>query len=118
MRIIITGGTGLIGRPLSQALATEGHEVIVLSRQPDKTKNLPAGVRLQKWDGKSAEGWGELADGAGAIVNLAGAGIADERWSAARKQLIRQSRIDAGKAVMEVISAARVKPGVLIQASA
>lgn len=118
MRIIITGGTGLIGRPLSQALAAEGHEVIVLSRQPEKVNNVPAGVKVQKWDGKSAEGWGELADGAGAIVNLAGAGIADQRWSAARKQLIRQSRIDAGKAVMEAIAAANAKPGVLIQASA
>lgn len=118
MRIIITGGTGLIGRPLSRVLAAEGHEVIVLSRQPEKVKNIPAGVKVQKWDGKSAEGWGELADGAGAIVNLAGAGIADERWSAARKQLIRQSRIDAGKAVMEAITAASTKPGVLIQASA
>jgi uncharacterized protein (TIGR01777 family) len=118
MRIIITGGTGLIGRPLSQALVNEGHEVIVLSRQPEKVKNAPAGVKVQKWDGKSAAEWGQLADGAGAIVNLAGAGIADERWSAARKQLIRQSRIDAGKAVMEAIAAANTRPSVLIQASA
>lgn len=118
MRIIITGGTGLIGRPLSQALVSEGHEVIVLSRQPEKVKNASAGVKVQKWDGKSAEGWGQLADGAGAIINLAGAGIADERWSAARKQLIRQSRIEAGRAVMEAIAAASAKPGVLIQASA
>lgn len=118
MRIIITGGTGLIGRPLSQALVSEGHEVIILSRQPEKVKNAPAGVNVQKWDAKSAEGWGQLANGAGAIVNLAGAGIADERWSAERKQLIRQSRLDAGRAVMEAIAAADVKPGVLIQASA
>ncbi len=118
MRIIITGGTGLIGQPLSKALVAEGHEVIVLSRTPDKVKNAPAGVKLQKWDGKSAEGWGKLADGAGAIVNLAGAGIADKRWSQQRKQEIRQSRIDAGKAVMEAITAATTKPGVLIQSSA
>jgi uncharacterized protein (TIGR01777 family) len=118
MRIIITGGTGLIGRPLSQALVGEGHEVVVLSRQPEKVKNAPTGVKVQKWDGKSAAEWGQLADGAGAIVNLAGAGIADERWSAARKQLIRQSRIEAGQAVMEAIAAANTKPSVLIQASA
>ena len=118
MRILIVGGAGLIGRPLSQALAAEGHEVIVLSRQPDQVKKLSAGVKVQKWDGKSAEGWGQLADGASAIVNLAGAGIADQRWSTERKQLIRQSRLDAGKAVMEAISAAASKPGVLIQASA
>ncbi|MCS6828376.1 MAG: TIGR01777 family oxidoreductase [Caldilinea sp.] len=118
MRVIITGGTGLIGRRLSRALVAEGHEVIVLSRAPEKAKDMPAGVQLQKWDGKSAEGWGALADGAGAIVNLAGAGIADKRWSRERKREIRQSRLNAGKAVMEAIAAASIKPDVLIQASA
>ena len=118
MRIIITGGTGLIGRPLSQALVAAGHEVIVLTRNPQKVKNMPAGVRLQPWDGESATGWGELADGAHAIVNLAGEGIADGRWSSARKQAIRQSRVNAGKAVMAALQAATVKPKVLIQASA
>jgi uncharacterized protein (TIGR01777 family) len=118
MRIIITGGTGLIGRPLSQALVAAGHEVVVLTRNPQKVKNMPAGVRLQTWDGETAAGWGELADGAHAIVNLAGEGIADGRWSSARKQAIRQSRVNAGKAVMAAIQAATVKPKVLIQASA
>lgn len=118
MRVIITGGTGLIGQPLSKALVADGHEVIILSRAPESVKNAPAGVKLQKWDGKSAEGWGELADGAGAIINLAGAGIADQRWSQERKREIRQSRIDAGKAVMEAITAASTKPRVLIQSSA
>ena len=118
MRVIITGGTGLIGRPLSQALVAAGHEVVVLTRNPQKVKNLPAGVRLQQWDGASAAGWGELADGAHAIVNLAGEGIADGRWSSARKQAIRQSRIDAGKAVMAAIQAATTKPKVLVQSSA
>ena len=118
MRVIITGGTGLIGESLSKALIADGNEVIVLSRAPEKVKDAPAGVKLQKWDGKSAEGWGQLADGAGAIVNLAGAGIADKRWSQERKREIRQSRIDAGKAVMEAIAAASTKPGVLIQSSA
>ena len=118
MRVIITGGTGLIGRPLSQALVAAGHEVVVLTRNPQKVKNMPAGVRLQQWDGASAAGWGELADGAHAIVNLAGEGIADGRWSGARKQAIRQSRIDAGKAVMAAIQAATTKPKVLVQSSA
>ena len=118
MRVIITGGTGLIGRPLSQALVAAGHEVVVLTRNPQKVKNMPAGVRLQQWDGASAAGWGELADGAHAIVNLAGEGIADGRWSSARKQAIRQSRIDAGKAVMAAIQAATTKPKVLVQSSA
>jgi len=118
MRVIITGGTGLIGRPLSQALAAAGYEVIVLTRNPKKVKNMPAGVRAEQWDGVSDAGWGALADGAHAIVNLAGEGIADGRWSSERKQAIRQSRVDAGKAVLAAIQAATVKPKVLIQASA
>lgn len=118
MRIIITGGTGLIGRPLSAALAADGHDVTVLSRNPEKVKGMAASVKLARWDGETAQGWGQLADGADAIINLAGEGIADGRWSDARKQRIRQSRIKAGKAVMEAISAAAVKPKVLVQSSA
>jgi uncharacterized protein len=118
MRIIITGGTGLIGKPLSAALLNEGHEVIILSRNPAQRKGIPPGVRLERWDGQSADGWGTLADGAGAIINLAGEGIADGRWSEERKQRILASRVNAGKAVVQAIAQAQQKPGVLIQASA
>jgi uncharacterized protein len=118
MRILITGGTGLIGRPLSAALVAEGHEVTVLTRNPDKVKDMTPGVKLAAWDGQSAHGWGHLVDGAGAIINFAGEGIGDGRWSKERKQKIRRSRLLAGKAVMEAISAAAVKPKVLVQASA
>ncbi len=118
MRIIITGGTGLIGRPLSAALVADGHDVTVLTRNPQKVKDMPAGVKLAAWDGQSAQGWGELADGAGAIINLAGENLSDGRWSKELKQKIRQSRTRAGKAVMEAIAAAAVKPKVLVQSSA
>lgn len=119
MRVIITGGTGLIGSRLAAQQAQAGHEVIVLSRDPARhAGDLPAAVRAVAWDARSAAGWGELADGAGAIVNLAGAGIADGRWSAARKQAILQSRLDAGRAVVEAVRTAESKPKVVVQASA
>ncbi len=118
MRVIISGGTGLIGRPLSAALMADGHEVTVLSRDPIETFNMPDGVLLFRWDAKSAEGWGHLADGADAIINLAGAGIGDKRWSKKRKEEIRSSRLQAGRAILEAIQAAQEKPRVLIQASA
>jgi uncharacterized protein (TIGR01777 family) len=118
MHIIITGGTGLIGRNLSASLIQDGHKVTVLSRNPDNyTGELPKGVTAVQWDAKTAAGWGHLADGADAIVNLAGAGIADKRWSDARKKVIVQSRVDAGNAVTEAVRAAKVKPAVVIQAS-
>jgi uncharacterized protein (TIGR01777 family) len=122
MRIIITGGTGLIGRAVANNLAHD-HEVIVLSRNINKTSGLDGGVKVVKWDARTAQGWGELADGAGAIINLAGESIAGEgfppsRWTPERKKRIIESRINAGKAVVEAISAAKNKPEVLIQASA
>ena len=118
MRILITGGTGLIGRPLSAALVADGHEVIVLTRNPIEVRGMPDGVNLHRWDARSATGWSELADGSDAIINLAGAGIADARWTPARKRLIRESRIHAGHAVMEALRAAKNPPQTLVQASA
>lgn len=117
MRVIVTGGSGLIGRVLVESLAQDGHEVIVLSRKPGSVKNLPKGVRAEKWDGQTAQGWGKLADGVGAIVNLAGATISD-RWSDTHKKEIRDSRVNAGQAIVEAVKAASQKPGVAIQSSA
>ncbi len=121
MRVIITGGTGLIGSALAKNLAADGHEVISLSRNPAQ-HTFPQGVRGVAWDSKTAAGWGHLADGADAIVNLAGAPIAGDglfpaRWTAERKRRIRQSRIDAGTAVTEAVAAATTKPKVVIQSS-
>lgn len=121
MRVIITGGTGLIGSALAKNLAADDHEVIVLSRNPAK-HTFPIGVRGEKWDSKTAEGWGHLADGADAIVNLAGApiagsGLLPSRWTEERKRRIRQSRLDAGTAVSQAVAAAENKPKQLIQSS-
>lgn len=118
MRVVITGGTGLIGRPLAAALADAGHEVVVLSRNPERATGLAKGVQVVQWDGRTAEGWGHLADGAGAIVNLAGESIAEGRWSDERKRRIRDSRVNAGKAVVQAVQAASRKPAVVVQASA
>jgi uncharacterized protein (TIGR01777 family) len=118
MRVIIAGGTGLIGRALARDLVSEDnqHQVIVLSRNLDRATDLPSGVQVQRWDARSAEGWGHLADGADAIVNLAGESLLGY-WTAARKRRILESRIDAGRAVVRAVEAARARPGVVVQAS-
>jgi len=124
MRIIITGGTGFIGTALAHSLAADNHEVIVLTRNPDKAGGkLPPGVRAAGWDGRTAAGWAALAEGAGAIVNLAGESIAGAnpvagRWTAARKTAMHDSRTNAGQAVVAAVRAAKQKPGLLVQASA
>jgi uncharacterized protein len=118
MHVIVTGGTGMIGSALVRSLAQDGHRVTVLSRSPERKQNGMGGnVQTVGWDARTAQGWGELVDGADAIVNLAGSGISDGRWTAARKQLILESRVNAGRAVMEAIHAASQKPEVLIQIS-
>lgn len=122
MKVIITGGTGLIGTALAKSLASDGHEVIVLSRDPQGAHRLPPGIRVVGWDARTAKGWGDLVEGADAIVNLAGANLAGQgllpnRWTAERKRILVDSRVGAGRAVLAAVEQAQVKPGVLIQAS-
>ncbi|MEM7347131.1 MAG: TIGR01777 family oxidoreductase, partial [Chloroflexota bacterium] len=107
-----------IGRRLVDYLIEQGHLVTVVSRSPYKPATLPAKINFAQWDGKTADGWGHYVDGADAVVNLAGAGVADGRWTDARKKEIRESRTNAAQAVIEAIQQAEVKPKVLIGASA
>jgi len=116
-RVIITGGTGFIGAPLARQLAAK-YEVVVLSRNPARVGSLGNGVKVVAWDGRTAEGWGQLADGAFAIINLAGENLSAGRWTPARKAAIVDSRQQAAQAVIAAISQAAVKPTVLVQASA
>ncbi len=119
MRYIITGGTGLIGSALTQELLKADHEIIVLSRNPKKyQKKIDPRIKLIQWNGKNGEGWFELITSGTVIINLAGANIASKRWSKKRKKLILESRVNAGKAVVDAIEKANEKPSVLVQASA
>jgi uncharacterized protein (TIGR01777 family) len=115
-RVLITGATGLIGRALAFYLCAGGYEVVGLTRDPARA-SLPPGVRAVRWDAISPHGWGELADGARAIVNLAGDNLASGRWTAAKKRRIAESRVHACAAVMGAMAAAAHRPEVLVQAS-
>jgi hypothetical protein len=118
-RILITGGAGFIGRALARDLGADGYEVVALTRSSSgRREPLPGTAALAEWDGRTAAGWGGLADGALAIVNLAGDNLAAGRWTKAKKARILRSRVDAGSAVVEAVRAARAKPRVLVQASA
>jgi uncharacterized protein (TIGR01777 family) len=123
MRVMITGGTGMLGGALASSLVEDGHEVIVPSRNPEKKKHgLPSQVRLTPWDGRTANGWSKFIEGADAIVNLAGERLAGPnpfafRWTDERKRRIKESRQNAGQAILQAVQRASVKPKVLIQAS-
>lgn len=124
MKVIITGGTGMIGRALTRRLLAKHHDVIVLTRNPDKYRNkVLNGVQLVKWDSETGNGWFDLITDNTAIINLAAASIAGERlfppqrWTEARKNLIRDSRVDAGAAIVDAVKRADALPKVVIQQS-
>lgn len=119
MRIMITGGTGLIGSALSRSLIESGNEVTVLTRSPGRRQaQASEGINFEEWDGETVGGWGQQVSKVDAIVNLAGAGIAEGRWTPARKEQIRGSRTRSGQALVSAIQDSGTVPKLLIQSSA
>lgn len=111
-RVVIAGGAGLVGRRLAERLAASGWHPVVLSRRP-AVGGLPEGVEVQSWDRLR-----EAFEGAAGVVNLAGEGIADRRWSPARKEVLRVSRLGPTRRLVEALGACSQRPPVLINASA
>ena len=118
MRVVIAGGTGLIGRALVRALVDGGDSVVVLTRRPERTAGLPDGVEAVGWDGRTLGPWVERLEGADVLVNLAGANIGAGRWTAARKALLRESRLASTGALVEALRRLSARPRVFLQASA
>lgn len=113
MKILITGGTGFIGRTLAQNLSAQGHDVSVLSRNPASATDI-CGVNVHALSIRQLK----PDDGWQAIINLAGAPIFDARWTAARKQLIRDSRITLTRQLVDYMATMPNKPDVFISGSA
>ncbi len=119
MKVVLSGGSGLIGRAISEALVAAGHEPVVLTRDPRRASRLPAGVRAVAWNPPAPGEWAtELAD-AGAVVNLAGESIGRWPWTAQRKAALIESRLSATRALVQAIERlpAERRPSVLLSAS-
>jgi uncharacterized protein len=118
MHIVVTGGTGLIGRALCASLYQNGHRVTILTRNARKASQLlGATVMAVEWNGREAGAWEQSLDGADAVINLAGAPIADARWTHARKQLLTDSRVFTTRLLVAAMSRRSSKPRTLISAS-
>ena len=118
MRVVIAGGSGFLGRALSSRLAKDGHAVVVLTRDGLAPRS-PGLVRYAEWTPNGESGaWARELDGADAIVNLAGAGIADKRWTAARKRVLRDSRILSTRSLVQAVRAFSRRPSTFLQQSA
>ncbi len=117
MKILLTGGTGFLGRHLIAGLQRQSHTLIILTRNPHPPQPT-TGVRSIHWDAKTVGAWAEEIDGADAVINLAGESIGARRWTSVQKERIRSSRIDATRAVVQAIERAARRPEVLVNASA
>ncbi|MGO8993281.1 MAG: TIGR01777 family oxidoreductase [Polyangiaceae bacterium] len=109
MRIVVAGGTGFIGRPLVAALVARGDEVCVVTRDPGRARSeLPSAAILEAWS--AHEAWSARVQAADAVVQLAGEGVADARWTPERLARIRSSRVDTTEALAAEIARAQKKP--------
>ncbi len=117
-RAVVAGAGGLIGRELLPRLAAAGYEVVRLVREHRAAAVSAPSPREVLWDPARAGEWARQIDGAAAVVNLAGAPIADRRWSAARKKTLIESRLRTTRALVDAIASSAVKPGVFVNASA
>jgi uncharacterized protein (TIGR01777 family) len=115
MRILVSGSSGLIGSAISDALARDGHMIARLVRPASSARTQAGDVA---WDPVARTFDADAADGADAVVHLAGASIADGRWTTARKNLLRASRIEATRHLVDSLAALARPPQIFLGASA
>ncbi|MBK9292610.1 MAG: TIGR01777 family protein [Bacteroidetes bacterium] len=118
MKIVIAGGTGLVGEALVKRLIDK-HELVIFTRDVPRARKkfLGAGVHYADWHQPPSH-LAALIDGTQVIVNLAGAGIGDARWTEARKHAIIGSRLQSIEMLHKLFKAAEINPSLVIQASA
>jgi len=118
MKIVIAGSTGFIGRALCETLATGGHRVTVLTRLAGQIQDRSElQIQSVRWNAQDSGPWEQVMRDADAIINLAGAPIADARWTSARKQLITDSRVLSTQLLVKALSRWSSKPVTFISAS-
>src|SRR5688500_14909905 len=117
MKHVIAGGSGRLGLALSAALVAAGDSVVVLTRSPGSEEpGLSGGVREVAWTPNGASGpWAREIAAADVVVNLAGAGIADARWTPHRKELLSSSRVLSTRSLVAAVREQQNRPSVFIQ---
>jgi uncharacterized protein (TIGR01777 family) len=113
MRVVISGSSGTVGKALTESLVRDGHTVSRMVRPGEVPK--PGDVT---WNPNTAIVDIAALEGCDAVVNLNGAGIGDKRWTEKRKRVLRSSRIDATRVLVEALSRLKQKPRVFVSSSA
>jgi len=111
VKVVVSGASGFIGGPLLERLRTDGHEVVRLVRR------LPRAADEVEWDPAAGSLDPAALEGAGAAINLSGAGVGDKRWTSEYKRVLRSSRLDSSRTLATVLARLERVPQVLVQAS-
>jgi len=115
--ILITGGTGLVGKALTRALFNKGYNVIILTRDVKDKKNSP-GIRYAQWDVAKQQIDIEALQTADYIIHLAGAGVVEKKWTEAYKKEIVESRTESSRLIIEALQSNPNKVKAIVSASA
>jgi uncharacterized protein (TIGR01777 family) len=122
MRVLMTGGTGVIGGAVGKRLVASGHELVILTRNPERAKAgspMLAAARCFRWNPEEAPPPSEAFAGVDAVIHLAGEPVAAGRWTEEQKRRIRDSRVLGTRHLIEGMAAVKeAKPLQLIAASA
>lgn len=86
MKVMISGGTGMIGSALAHSLVNDGHEVVILTRQNSPANFNSKGIRFVQWDGKTAGDWVAELENTDAVVNLTGENLSNSLWTEKQKR--------------------------------
>ena len=119
MNVAIVGGTGFIGRNIAPVLAGEGHIVTIVTRRQAGGTNAKGDVHVREWDPSNGQSTANAFQEQDAVINLAGASIAERRWTRSRKAVLRASRIETTRTIVTALSglSESVRPNILINAS-
>jgi uncharacterized protein (TIGR01777 family) len=113
MNILIAGGSGFLGRALTEAFIADGHKVFVLTRG----SRAMDGVQAVQWDAKTTKGWGHLVNEMDVVIHVAGKSLSSWPWTASKKRDFHDSRIGPGLALAQAIREATHRPRIFVQQS-
>lgn len=101
--VMVTGGTGMIGTALTEVLLEKGYKIIILTRNPEKQKHVHANLSYAAWNVEHQTIDKKAIEAADHLIHLAGAGVADKRWTKKRKKEIADSRIKSGELLVKCL---------------
>ena len=111
MKVLIAGGSGFLGKALTNSLRRDHHEVIIL------TRGVPNSSGQIQWDGKTTNGWGHIINEVDVVIHVAGLGVEHWPWTPKQKQKFIDSRVLPGRTLVSAIENATYRPKIFLQSS-